>query len=69
MRPAAAYFVARDVQTARLYVHMIAAPAIDDQTQKMQERASDVTDNVKRHRPMYQCTRNTHDQERGALLI
>jgi len=34
MRPAAAYFVARDVQTARLYVHMIAAPAIDDQTQK-----------------------------------
>jgi len=69
MRPAASYFLARDVQAVRLYVHMIAAPATDDHTHKVQERASDVTDNVKRHRRKYECTRDTYKQERGALLI
>ena len=69
MQPAASYFLARDVQAVRLYVHMIAAPAIDNHMHKMQERANDVTDSVKRHRRMYECTRDTHKQECGALLI
>jgi len=37
MRPVASYFLARDVQAVRLYVHVIAAPATDDHTHKMQE--------------------------------
>jgi len=48
---------------------MIAAPATDDHTHKMQERASDVTDSGKWHKRMYERKRNTNKQERGALFI
>jgi len=50
MRPAAAYFVARDVQAVR--AHDWYTSHRRSHAENAKERASDVTDNVKRHKRM-----------------